>query len=294
MPGSLIAVPDPGNDAHDEELWRMLLQLVEAGEVVPIVGRELLQVGTPPVHLYAWLAERVAARLGVTYDPAETVRDPLNTVACRFLEGSDDTRRIYMTVFEEARGLAQLGIPRPFEQLAEIDQFKLFVTTTFDDSLKRALDTGRFNGLSKTDVRSFAFKKGGDLSATLDTLTVPTVFHLLGQLKPTEDFVVTEEDALEFVHSLQRALPATLFGELHQKDLLVIGCRFPAWLVRSILRLARPSRLRQSSGRTVFVVDTGAREDQTLIEFLRTFKTRTEVFARESPVEFVDELHARW
>ena len=74
----------------------------------------------------------------------------------------------------------------------------------------------------------------------------------------------------------------------------MIGCRFPAWLVRSFLRLARPSRLRLSGGRTVFVVDTGAREDQALIEFLRTFKTRTEVFERASPVEFVNELHKNW
>src|SRR4029453_9010098 len=41
--------------AHDEALWRNLFLLVEAGEVVPIVGRELLQVGTPPTHLYATL-----------------------------------------------------------------------------------------------------------------------------------------------------------------------------------------------------------------------------------------------
>jgi len=143
-------------------------------------------------------------------------------------------------------------------------------------------------------VRSFAPKRVKDLPGPLETLTVPTVFHLLGRIAPTEDFVVTEEDALEFIHSMQQTLPTALFGELHQKDLLVIGCRFPAWLVRSFLRLARPSRLRLTGGRTVFVVDTGAREDQALIEFLRTFKTRTEVFEREGPVEFVNELHDRW
>src|SRR6185436_4247139 len=111
MPGSLASAPDPaGSDAasRDEALWRTLLLLVEAGEVVPIVGRELLQAGTPPTHLYAWLAERVARRLGVPFDPADPVRDPLNTVACRYFERSDDARQIYIAVFEEARGLAAL------------------------------------------------------------------------------------------------------------------------------------------------------------------------------------------
>ena len=280
--------------AHDEALWRNLFLLVEAGEVVPIVGRELLQVGTPPTHLYATLAQGVAKRLSVPFDPGEAVKDPLNTVACRYLEQSDDTRQIYIAVFQEAQALSGLGVPEAFRRLAEIDQFKLFVTTTFDTSLETAINEVRFGGLPRTDTRWFAPKRVKDLPAPLESLAVPTVFHLLGRISPTEDFVVTEEDALEFVHSLQQALPATLFTELYQKDLLVIGCRFPAWLVRSILRLARPARLRLSSGRTVFVVDTGAREDQTLIEFLRTFKTRTEVFERESPIEFVNELHARW
>jgi hypothetical protein len=95
------------------------------------------------------------------------------------------------------------------------------------------------------------------------------------------------------MHLLQQAPPTRLFSELYQKDLLVIGCRFPSWLVRSFIRLARKERLRQSTGRTVFVVDSGAREDQALVDFLRTFKTRTEVFAAE-PRAFVRHLFEAW
>src|SRR5438105_82446 len=129
MPGSTAAAPDStgGDDAarrRDETLWRTLLMLVDAGEVIPIVGRELLQVGDPPTHMYALLAERVATRLGVAFDPAEPTTDPLNTVACRYLEKSDDTRQIYIAVFQEAQALPALGPPDPFRRLAEIDRFK--------------------------------------------------------------------------------------------------------------------------------------------------------------------------
>src|SRR5262245_60463628 len=120
MPGTLSVPDDKASRERDEALWRTLLLLVEAGEVVPIVGRELLQTGAPSTHLYTWLAERVATRLGVAFDPAEPVRDPLNTVACRFLERSDDTRQIYIAVFEEARGLPALGAPDAFRRLADI------------------------------------------------------------------------------------------------------------------------------------------------------------------------------
>lgn len=299
-------VPDPPPDGgagapadvnREDNLWRDLLMLIEAGEVVPIVGRDLLQVGAPPAthHLYNELAERVAGKLHVTFAANEPSSDPLNTVACRYLGQSDDPRPIYMTVFAEAKEMAKDSeLPSSLLKLAAIDPFNLFLTTIFDDSLRDAINTVRFNKLPRTDVRAFAPKKTKDLPGPLVELTQPVVFHLLGHMSPTDDYVVTEEDALEFVHWLQKSPPASLFSELYEKDLLVIGCRFPAWLIRSFIRLSRLDRLRQARGRTVFVVDTGAREDQKLIEFLRTFKTRTEVFERADPIEFVDELHERW
>jgi hypothetical protein len=284
-------------NGRDEGLWRSLLALIGVGEVVPIVGRDLLLVGAQrDLHLYSWLAQRVAQALGVRFDPDEPTKDPLNAVACRYLSEAPDAdiRRIYINVFEEAKGMAALGLPDALVKLADIDEFKLFVTTTFDDSLRNAIDKVRFNGLARTDPHAFAPRQRDDLPKAVKDLTVPTVFHLLGRVSPTDDYVVTEEDALEFVHSLQRNMPAVLFNELYQKDLLVIGCRFPAWLIRSFIRIARAERLRQSNGRSVFVVDTGAREDATLIDFLRTFRTRTEVIDHVGPVEFVDDLHARW
>ena len=286
---------DPETASGDEDLWRDLLLLVEAGEVVPIVGRDLLRVGPagPEAHLYRWLAERVAGRLKIPFDSIGPAVDPLNAVACKYLERNDDARQIYISVYEEAKGLSARGIPESLVKLAEIDRFKLFVTTIFDSSLQRAIDSVRTSGL-KTDVRFFGRTKSRDLPGALDDLPQPTVFHLLGLMAPTDDYVVTEEDALEWVHALQQAPPATLFKELHQKDLLVMGCRFPSWLVRSFIRLARKDRLRQSMGRTVFVVDSGAREDHALVDFLRTFKTRTKVFDADSPIEFVDRLHAKW
>jgi hypothetical protein len=294
--------PSPVQAGADDNLWRTLLLAVEEGEIVPIVGRELLRVGPDnSVHLYSWLAEKVAKRLNVPFDPSEATKDPLNTVACRYLAKNDDWRQIYVTVleesramFEEAKALPNQGVPEALLKLAEIDTFKLFVTTTFDRSLKSAVDRKRFNGLPRTTICEFALNKVKDLPQTIDQLEGPTIFHLLGQISSLNNYVVTEEDALEFVHLLQKAPPERLFTELYKKDLLVVGCRFPAWLVRSFIRSSRPERLLQTQKRTVFVVDSGAREDQTLIEFLRTFKTRTEVFERTTPAEFVDELHKRW
>jgi hypothetical protein len=297
QPGAQAA-PRSDAGAGDQQLWRDLLVLIEAGQVVPIVGRELLQVDRPagPLLLTQWCAEQLAAALGVPADGL-TSGDPLNTVACRYLATRPDERGIYINLFRVHQQLAQLGIPRPLRQLAAIDNFKLFVTTTFDASLARAINEARFGGNALTEVRAYSPVAGDaqDLPGRIEDLQRPLVFHLLGKVSPNPNYVVTEEDALEFLHSLQSSTrPTNLFSELHRKDLLLIGCRFPSWLVRFFIRIARQERLRLAQGNTVFLVDTGARGDRALIDFLRAFKTRTEVFEHEGPIEFVGELHERW
>jgi hypothetical protein len=94
------------------------------------------------------------------------------------------------------------------------------------------------------------------------------------------------------MHALSQAPPERLFRWLHQKSVLIIGRPFPSWLMRSFIRLLRGDRLVQSRGPIVFIV--GEREDLALSTFLRTFKTRAEVFSDNSAIGFVDELHARW
>ena len=134
MPATANPSPqDPGADVaareRDEALWRTLLLLVEAGEVLPIVGRELLQGGEPPTHMYAWRAERVAKRLGVAFDPADPTKDPLNTLACRYLEYSGRHAPDLHRRLPQAQQLPTLGTPDPFRRLAGDRSFKLFVTT---------------------------------------------------------------------------------------------------------------------------------------------------------------------
>ena len=81
-----------------------------------------------------------------------------------------------------------------------------------------------------------------ELPAEIADLEMPVVYHLLGRVSPMQDYVVTEEDALEFVHSLQASgLPVNLLDAFDEKPLLIIGCSFPGWLVRFFIRAARRS-----------------------------------------------------
>jgi hypothetical protein len=286
----------PNDSGADEELWDELLQLVEEGRVIPIVGRDLLTVELDgePVTLHHWLAARLAEALGVASDEG-VKKTSLNAVACQYLAKGGEPEKIYNRVHKLLRARSSMPIPEPLRKLASIQPFKLFVSTTFDSLLAQAINDVRFDGVEYTKVIAYSPRDKQDLPCDADKLEGPVVFQLLGKLSPMQDYVVTEEDALEFIHSLQSAgLPVNLFSALDERPLLIVGCSFPGWLVRFFIRAARRNRLLMARGKTDFVVDASGREDPALLAFLRNFKTRTEFFHHDDPVTFVGELHRRW
>jgi hypothetical protein len=72
--------------AFDDDAWEDLLNFIEERRVIPIVGPELLRVETEtgPRMLYEWLAEKLAARLGVDLLGLSTPFS-LNDVVCAYL-----------------------------------------------------------------------------------------------------------------------------------------------------------------------------------------------------------------
>ena len=70
----------------DDDAWDDLLSFIEERRVIPIVGPELLLVGTPggPRLLLDWVAEKLAGRLNVN---VAQLPQPytLNDVICWFL-----------------------------------------------------------------------------------------------------------------------------------------------------------------------------------------------------------------
>lgn len=95
----------------------------------------------------------------------------------------------------------ELEVPAPLAQLAEIRRFKLFVCTTFDPLLARALD--RVHGAGSTATLAYSPERTADLPQGWELATGPLVFHLLGRVSTEPSYAVTDEDVLEFFHALQ-------------------------------------------------------------------------------------------
>ncbi|HWG11453.1 MAG TPA: toll/interleukin-1 receptor domain-containing protein [Rhodanobacteraceae bacterium] len=280
--------------SFDEDAWDDLLNYIEEHRVIPIIGPDLLRVQTDTGlrPLYVWLAEKLAARLSV-----DTTGLPqpltLNDVMCCYLGQRGRREEAYTRLRSIMREL-NLEPPQALRQLAQITDFDLFVTTTFDPLLENALNTERFGGQPSTEVIAYAPNRVADLPAERAELRRTVVYHLLGRLSASPTYVLSDEDMLEFICALQseHLTPEKLFHELEHNHLLLIGSDFSNWLARLFLRMAKRKRLSDPRDVTEVLADDHTPQDGRLVAFLQQVSVRTRVYAGAET--FVAELHRRW
>jgi hypothetical protein len=275
----------------DPKFLDELLQHIQEGGVIPVVGPELVTTphGGASITLVEHLARRVADDFDLTsrLPPAFTLSD---VVAAYKRDG--DPEEIYARVLTFLKD-EPLPIPPALLKLAGIRHFNLFVSTTFDTLLKQAVDEVRFGNHKRTREIVFSGTGNADLDPGWTASTNPIVYYLFGRASAGPNYVLTEEDTLEFLYALSAPHTADLlFEELEQKHLLVLGCGFPDWLTRFFIRLAKRKRLSAKSVSDL-LADSSSRSDSNLVLFLDHFSRRTRVYPGTA-AEFVDELWRRW
>jgi hypothetical protein len=287
-----------GSAAPGTLFWRHLFSLLKSRKVIPVVGQDvvIVQGEYGACTLNEHIARRVERSLELQPSPA-THRPTLHEVACRYLQatGEREIGNLYWAV-NDALAEQQVGVPDSLRKLARIGAFKLYVSTTFDDLLQRAINIERYGGQPRTTVLAYSTNDYDDVSGPIEQLEYPVVYHLLG--RPSEvpnTYAVTEEDTLEFVHSLQsdNRRPIKLLDEFSKHSLLLIGSGFSDWLMRFFLRVAKRERLIFARSKTDIVADVRARDDASLADFLKHFSAYTRVFPGDA-LEFIDGLASRW
>lgn len=281
-----------------EFFWDDLLEFIDENKVIPIVGAELLTVpdgAGGEIPLQRLLAERLAERLRLPPAGGLAGDDALHLVVCRYLERGGRREEVYPRLRNLLKELAP-PVPEPLRQLARIRHFNLFVSTTFDSLLERAIDEERFGGAQRTVSLAYAPNHVQDLPSDARRAANPTVFHMLGKVSASPDFVITEEDNLEFFTSMQAESkrPNVLFDELKSSHLLLIGNTFPDWLTRFFIRIAKNGRLSLQREESEIVADRRVRAEPGLILFLKNFSYRTQIFEQGNAAEFVRELSTKY
>jgi hypothetical protein len=279
----------------DSKQWSKLLQSIAKGVVIPIIGRDLLRVEIEGKSqlLYEYLAQRLARELEVDEcDPCSS----LDQVVAAYLNASrrnsrDDVNVKTFEILGEIQG--QIPIPEPLQKLATIEPFRLFVSTTVDSLLARAL------GSPADHVFAYAPNSAlCDIPRDYSRSPHRIVFHLFGKISGIPDSALIDEETLEFIWKLHEESMsgrlANLFDELRTKRLLLIGNAHPDWLARFFVRLNRRERLYAGNEAREFVADGVVVSDAHLRDFLENFSPQTKSFGVANPIEFVDQLAEKW
>lgn len=287
-----------------EEFWEELLAQIEARQVIPVVGAELLSVvdGSREAPLYEVVGAKLLSKYGV--DPTSVVRErhhELNDAVCALAARGKRVQDLYRPINELLREATERVSPasmRALRNLAGIPAFNLFVTTTPDDCLAGAIEAERSSGTTERVVFAPKLATG----SIVDLPDAPpsrytAVCYLFGRTSASPfAFAIHDEDTLEFIHTLQMNAAQSLrrlFSEIRQQSLLFVGCNFADWLSRFFIRVANTQRLADNRSKREFLAEETTTRGGSLTLFLERFSPDTWVFDG-SATAFVDELARRW
>jgi len=283
------------DDLNDN--WHSLLEAMEKGMVIPVIGSGLLEITDPDHGENRLLYEVVARKLCERYAQQTTLafEGPWGLHGCvaTLLSGgiqssADKLRRAIANILTALT--ANASVPA-LSALASIEAFNLYVGLTCDPLLFQSLKA------QDSTAESFAFGIRSDTNARpLDIPVRPKgklCYQMFGSSENVLDYAIHEGDLLEYLYRLQAGQTRsvkTLLGRLRSSHLLFIGCSIPDWLGRSLLRTVNDDPLPSKSTQE-FLADSA--EDCSLSTFVSLYSPNTLVFPG-SPAEFVNELLSRW
>ena len=283
-------------DKHlNKELDRFmnhLIQEVQKGNVVPIIGQELYEIqhNGSTFNLYQYLAKKLAEIFNVN------CQELPNNVHLNHIIMKAKPSNICDVHYEMNNIIRELNIdlPNSLEKLAEINDFNLFITTTFDSLLKKAVDKIRFNSQSQTKHLAFNINQPDDIEPNWNQ-DHPVVYGLFGKATELPDYVISDEDQLEFMHALQdrEYRPKNLFSYLQNKHILIIGSNHSNWLARFFLRIINNVRLSEPKNNKIFFNHLS--DNELLNQFLDSNQVNNiRRLQHNNPIDFVDRLYKKW
>lgn len=290
--------------AFSENDWRRLLDNIQQGRVVPLLGPGVVHADVAGIEapLFQHLVPELTGMVGQeglreSPDLRSLARSYAKTKASRD-DLLSDCRRVLAKYAKPGQALLAL---------ASIPDFKLYLSSTPDGLLAKALEHAR-PGFDATE-QSFAFCPNGNSgkhphpNATLkdaydipETFEPPLIYHLLGA-HFAQDFALWDEDWMEYVLALAKAFHGNglsrLGSILRDSSLLMIGTPSDDWICRFLLRIVRDQPLSKSDPSRSLLADRRGDLDTVMVSFFEEATTSLKLIDMP-PKEFAIELAARW
>jgi hypothetical protein len=282
--------------------WGQLLNRMEMQKVIPVVGPGAITFGRGDDILHQWLAQKVAAKCHLQF-PATDLPKTLQQVV-------EEQRRGGATHEEKRERLGMIHLyvcnlvtahdVHPgvtLYRLASIKDFQLFLTTSFDPLLARAVQWVQPAARPLDWVRAISIRDGfRDLPSSFGELPYACVYHVLGKIRKWPDCAIWDDETIAFLRALDQHLRASgnLSAALHDSHLLFLGLSLDNWLVHFLIQVVKGKHLSELDRDQLYLSEsqeTGER-DQVVAFFSRlTHQLR---IIPIPPREFIAELARRW
>lgn len=260
----------------DEEYWERLIEEIINGNVVPVIGAEMLVEHCPNIH--QTIIDQLAKKLKISGN----ISSFSELVYHRDYRQKPDNIYHYVDAYLNQKKLSPSNL---LKRLLSFRQFPFVITTSFTPVVENAM-----RELWGDELRVLKFGNNpsdmGDIRDEAD-LRCPTVYYMFGKhCVNAHRYALTDTDMLDFCSSWlsdsREKKPINLVSELSGKYLLMIGNNYSDWLFRFIWYSLRKGKLGHGM---VAYNDV----DDSFLHFL----DRTNAFSRKNPAEVIDQIESR-
>lgn len=273
--------------------WDELLSFISAKKLTIIVGQEMFKFkqGDALVPIDQYLSTQLLKLYQVTDQPGLTLLNAIDFL----VKNKDDIELV--DVITQLREIVK-GINFEFPLLNEIlgiSDLNYFINTVVYDNIVESI-LAKLRNQAPTSI-NFSLNEPFLDCGNLDTLQSPFVFNVFGSLLNTIDPALSEEYMLEFTARFNEKMndvkAVNLLNAMQTRNLLFLGCAFPNWMVRFILRLLSNQPM-HSWGRTlrkIVVVNDPSSVRDAQFDFLKNYRVTT---YEGDTGQFVNELSSQW
>jgi hypothetical protein len=265
LPITKTAVMPNNTPQSIDELIDNIASNIQKGKVIPIVGYEMLiNPFSTPERDKDFLRDLIkihakAPDLEVKYPRAKTSGDLINEFYHDLDETKRDSFKLKISETIQRERINHRLIPDSYRKLVSIRCIQLFINATITNSLELAMNRFRGEGQYGTSVKSSYSVLSYDpnhpddlpIPAPVRNFRVefkkPIIYNLFGTHDEEKgDYVLTDADHIELIYDLflyEKEKFSNLLSFLNQGDLLFLGCNFPDWFFRFLIRVCVGDRL---------------------------------------------------
>ncbi len=269
--------------------WDELLDFISDRQLTPIIGKEMYKFKQNDllVPIDEYLSKQILEFFKVAAPAGLSLTQAVNLLV-------NENRIKMMDIIRKLKSIVK-EVNFEFPLLTEflgIKDLNYFINTAvYNNVLETNLTKVRNENATSIN---FSINEPFSDSDDLERLQEPFVFNVFGSLLNTVDPALSEEDMLEYTGNFKEKIKnaTNIINALKNKNLLFIGCAFPDWMVRFILRLLSNEPMHDwGTRRTIVVVNDPSDLRKIQFDFLKNYDVVTYEGTTD---DFVHELSKQW